>query len=1054
MKAYFLHFFLLTALFTSLVYSPQRAPGVIQTAHAARPQVPSPLTPSSHHNGTITTDQTWYAADNPHILDDEVTVAAGVTLTIEPGAIVQGTLYSGMYILGSLQAVGTPDHPILFTSDSDSGAAQWRGLGFDGPQASGRLRYVTVRFGGLYHSEVGSYAEVAARNVGLGRLIVEDSTITAASFWTSGNVYGITVDNSLFTMARSTVSGIGGASDDGAMRITGAATQATITDSTFTGNAGTTLIVSGGASAVIAENDFHGNWLAIQVEGDSVWVENNRIHDNNAPYSTSGGIHINGGSPVVRGNVITNNSGGGNGTVSVSGTGSPLLVNNVIIDNQTTYRCAAILISAPATPVFKYNTVAGNTSGDSSNICLYGQYAQAQFFNTIIADQAVGVTLDWDSSSVEMNNTLWDNVPTRSDGEGVLVNNLPFYGRAAFDLDGYHLTRQSAAIGKGAAVGVSVDIDNEARPLPAGTLPDLGADEFAGDQAPSFWVEFYSEPPRLEARSSGGVRILQEFYIYWNYGSDEDDPPDLPLVITSTLGSAMQYETYEAAGAGNFSFQRDGQTLTWTAQQAVEKDDYGVVHTSIAYDSTAQPGVIVDNTVHVSAGANTFSQTVSTEIPHFPPKITWPIDGEMCSAQFVNMEVHGYAIPGSVVRLYEDGVERGFTLANDEDGLFIFTYSSPQAGIDNYTQLTVKSCNPLNPYDCSQPSNTVTITRQNSFWCPRRSTWEGSFETVHGDHNTYHLRYGFRDNAGKTATEGWSFFAGTGLKDSTLTLYLCICPGMADLPSDVHVIANGTTYHPTGGTPTIPLFSIPAASGAIEFHGTCGATEIVNHGTILIDPDGFVFDITQGFDPANPAAQHVLPGATVTLMVDEPLLGGWVRWPAQLYADQVNPQVTGADGYYAFYTPPGRYYVQVSGKDGFQGWRSPVISVVDELVHMNVPLTPITGPASRTQNLSVSNPEVPVIFLHPGETLEWQAEVQPDLSVASRQAYTQNPVIRALSGLDPQMNTLGWDSGMLIPGATYRRQFSQAGGYTYTDGLGNSTQVVVGETLFIPILIR
>jgi hypothetical protein len=1054
MKATLLRFFFLAAFFAGLVYSPNRAPAALRSAQAARLQAPADIKLTSHHSGTIITDQTWYAADNPHILDDEVTVPAGVTLTLEPGVIVQGNLYSGMLFQGSLQAVGTPDHAILFTSDTDNGPEQWRGLGFDGSQASGRLRYVTVRYGGMYHSEVGSFAELAARNVGSGRLMIEDSTVTAASSGTSGKVYGITVNNSQFSMTRTTVSGLGGASDDGAMLITGASTQATVVESTFTGNPGTTLRVSGGATATIANNDFHGNWLAMQVEGDSVWVEDNLIYNNNAPYSPSGAIRITGGSPNIYRNILRDNSGEGNGALSVSGNGRPLLANNVILNNHSTYHCGAIQISAPAEPVFKYTTIAGNTSGDNSTICLAGPYAHAQFFNTIMASQAVGVTVDWDTSSLEMNNTLWDNVPLRSDGEGVLVNNLPFYGKAAFDLDSYHLTRQSAAIGKAVPSGVSLDIDNEARPLPAGTLPDLGADEFTGDQAPKFWIEFYSEPPRLEARSTGGVRILQEFYIYWNYGSDVEDPPDLPVVITSTLGSAMQYATNEVIGSGNFSFQRDGQTLTWAAQQAVEKDQYGVVHYSIAYNSSAQPGVVVDNTVHVTAGPNTFDQTVSTHIPAFPPKITWPIDGEMCSGQFVTMQVSGYAMPGSLVRLYEDGVEKAVTGANDEDGLFMIEYSSAEAGVENYTQLTVKSCNPANPYDCSLPSNAVTVTRQNSFWCPRRSSWEGSFHTVHGADATHHLRFGFRDNQGKLATEGWSFFAGTGLLDSTLTLHLCICPAGTDYPSDVWVIANSTRYDPSGGTEHIPTFSIPAASGAVEFHGLCGSTEIVNHGTVLIDPDGFVFDVTQGFDPDNPAGQHVLPGATVTLMVDEPQLGGWVMWPAHLYANQVNPQVTGADGYYAFYTPPGRYTVQVSDKAGFQFWRSPVITVVDRLVHMNVPLTPITAPAAQALNLSVSGLEHPVLFLHPGDTLEWQSEVDPNLSTASRQSYTENPVIRLLSGLDPQANTLGWDSGMLIPGQTYRRQFSQAGVYAYTDGLGHSAQVVVGETLYIPIVRR
>ena len=163
----------------------------------------------------------------------------------------------------------------------------------------------------------------------------------------------------------------------------------------------------------------------------------------------------------------------------------------------------------------------------------------------------------------------------------------------------------------------------------------------------------------------------------------------------------------------------------------------------------------------------------------------------------------------------------------------------------------------------------------------------------------------------------------------------------------MYAIVNGAVVDPDPGGLSVKTFHINPAGGPVEFHGWCGPVEKVSKGTILIDPDGFIFDVTQGFDPDNPT-QHALAGATVTLMADEPDLGGWVQWPAHLY-DQVNPQVTADDGYYAFYTPPGRYYVRVTGKGGFQSWRSPVITVKNELVHLNVPLTPIT---SRTSTWS------------------------------------------------------------------------------------------------------
>ena len=64
-----------------------------------------------------------------------------------------------------------------------------------------------------------------------------------------------------------------------------------------------------------------------------------------------------------------------------------------------------------------------------------------------------------------------------------------------------------------------------------------------------------------------------------------------------------------------------------------------------------------------------------------------------------------------------------------------------------------------------------------------------------------------------------------------------------------------------------------------------------------VDPDGTVFNVTQGFDPEDPTV-NAIAGVTVTCMMSMPEWGGWVPWPAQLYDDQENPQVTGEDGYF------------------------------------------------------------------------------------------------------------------------------------------------------------
>ena len=76
-------------------------------------------------SGVISENQTW-TADNIYELSGRVIVADGVTLTIQPGTLIkghegQGVSASALMIArgGKIDAVGTPQKPIIFTSILD-----------------------------------------------------------------------------------------------------------------------------------------------------------------------------------------------------------------------------------------------------------------------------------------------------------------------------------------------------------------------------------------------------------------------------------------------------------------------------------------------------------------------------------------------------------------------------------------------------------------------------------------------------------------------------------------------------------------------------------------------------------------------------------------------------------------------------------------------------------------------------------------------------------------------------------------------------------------------
>ena len=92
-------------------------------------------TPDVTVTGTITSNTTW-TSNHTYLISGLVYVASGVTLTIQPGTVVRGdaTVSNSSLIItkgGKLNAIGTVDRPIVFTSSKDSAAraiGDWGGV--------------------------------------------------------------------------------------------------------------------------------------------------------------------------------------------------------------------------------------------------------------------------------------------------------------------------------------------------------------------------------------------------------------------------------------------------------------------------------------------------------------------------------------------------------------------------------------------------------------------------------------------------------------------------------------------------------------------------------------------------------------------------------------------------------------------------------------------------------------------------------------------------------------------------------------------------------------
>ncbi|MSR77347.1 MAG: hypothetical protein EXS63_03865 [Candidatus Omnitrophica bacterium] len=99
-------------------------------------------------SGTLTKDTVWRANDGPIIVTNDITVPLGVTLKIEPGTVIKFVKNSALRINGVLNARGTDDRKIIFTSlEATPKKSDWTGIILTGANASAsQITYAKIEY--------------------------------------------------------------------------------------------------------------------------------------------------------------------------------------------------------------------------------------------------------------------------------------------------------------------------------------------------------------------------------------------------------------------------------------------------------------------------------------------------------------------------------------------------------------------------------------------------------------------------------------------------------------------------------------------------------------------------------------------------------------------------------------------------------------------------------------------------------------------------------------------------------------------------------------------
>jgi len=265
----------------------------------------------------------WSSSGSPYQVTGEIVVPAGQTLSIEHGVEVNFQGHFKFTVNGNLQAVGTENDPILFTTDNPS--TGWGGIRI-GSDDICRLEYCRIEFGktaGDYPDMHGGGLALLGSDAVVTDCVFADNDATAADLGMGGAVYA-TGTGSLAepltrfidcTFIRNHAYGEGGAikfTGDYNTEITGC--EFIANDCGYGGGAVSCYVVSGTrmTNCLFTENYTlfsKGGAINTLGSGNTIFLANCTLTGNSAVTGEGGAINLAYGTAYIDNTIVFDNPG-------------------------------------------------------------------------------------------------------------------------------------------------------------------------------------------------------------------------------------------------------------------------------------------------------------------------------------------------------------------------------------------------------------------------------------------------------------------------------------------------------------------------------------------------------------------------------------------------------------------------------------------------------------------------------------------------------------------------------------------------------------------------